>query len=199
METLNIDALELWKISGATAILTALLSIAVNYVLSSRKETAARIESLRYQALRVALALEKFAIACAGIVSDAEIFVDSSGNAGSKADKLPELFLPDATEWKYFEIETANTILAFENQIADSNNSIDFAVSEATTWDPTDEAEVQAGLCGYLAVQMADELRRTYKLGSRQQPLHGWDYVAALKKMHDMKQEFYKKVRASRV
>jgi len=201
--------IEVWKVPGVTAFLTALLGLLGQNWLTKRreervnqftrdKEEQVRIENLRYQALRVVLALEKFAISCAGIVSDADMYRDSRGSAGSKVFVLPCLMLPDDTDWKYFEIATASKILAFENQISDSNNSISFDLSMSGDPEGTDEAEVQAGLCGYIAIQLADGLRREHELGVRLKPLHGWDYVAALKTMHDRKQEFYKQVRALR-
>lgn len=189
------DALEFWKISGATALLTAGFSTWVNHWLAGKKEKAAREEDLRYQALRVALALEKFAIDCAGLISDSEFYDDFQGAAGRKATELPKLNLPETTEWKLFEIGTANKILSLENLIADGNNAISFALRISAHHEDTDEPEVQAGLCGYRTVEIAKGLRQKYELVAREEAAHGWDYVVTLKKYHDRKTAVYEQAR----
>lgn len=188
----ELDAVEIWKISGITAILSSAFTIWVNYWLASKKEKRVRNEELRYQALRAALSLEKFSIACADIVGDAADYDASNGAVGKKHTALPAALVHEAIQWKLFELDVANEILSFENTIAYGNYSIGFHLSVANHHEDTDEAELQAGLCGYIAHEIAARLRSQYDLGDRWRPFHGYDYVPRLKKMHDIKQKAYR-------
>lgn len=191
----GIDVLEIWKVSGITVILAACVNVLIQHWVASWKEKRVRKEELDYQALRVALALEKFAIACAGIVSDANIHEETNGAVGQKYTALPDIPISEAVQWKLFETQVVNEILSFENTIADANNSIAFHLNVSNLQEDTEEAELQAGLCGYMAHQIAERLRKKYDLGIRWLPVHGWDHVNQLKNMHDRKKAAY---RASR-
>lgn len=186
---------EILKISGITAILSGVVGAMFNSWLATRKERAVRAEGLKYQALRVALALERFSIRCAEVISDVSAYEASNGAFGGKSTTMPMLALPENTEWKYFKLATTNKILSFQNVISNAASSIAFELSIANHHQDTDEAEVQAGLCGYMAHMMAVELREMYGLGRKEEPVHGWDYVTTIKKYHDLKMAVYDKLR----
>lgn len=188
------DLIEVWKLTGAAALVCAILTSAFNSAIGSFQKRIARTENLRYQALRVALTLERFAIACAEIISEAEQYEASNGAVGGRCSQLPILNLPERTEWHLFEISSTNTILSLENAIADGNSAISFAIYVSMEVDLGDEPELQAGVCGYSTYLAAQSLRLKYKLGERVTPVHGWDYVGKLKKLHDKKIAEYRQM-----
>jgi hypothetical protein len=194
MGTVSMDFVEIWKISGFTTVLTVIVSAFAGASFSAhyakKKEERTRGEILKYQALRVALALERFSILCADTISDLDSYEESNGQCGGYKG-MPTLSLPVDTEWKYFTQATTNKVLSFENVISHAASTIAFELSIISQHQESTEPEAQAGLCGFMAHTMAVELRDAYDLGAKEEPVHGWDYVEMLKKYHDTRKAAY--------
>ena len=173
---------------------TAVLTFALNQGVSIGKEIYNRSEKRKYQGLRIALKLERFAIDCAGLIHGQTAFINSHGSTGSSFSTLPTFELPEV-EWNLFPLHLTNTVLSFENDIRDANASISFAIDYDSADDGTEEPSEQAGLCGYRASHLADLFRKKYDLGSPEAALHGWDRVSFLKDLHDKKLSHYRSIR----
>jgi hypothetical protein len=176
-----------WKevlgFSVTAGVVTWLLSTAF----AVGRESLDKRKNSRYHALRVALALEHFAMDCARAISDYADWDASQGSVGSPLPKLPELALGEEVDWKTLHTALVEQILSLPNQVKHANGSIDFMWQVTSPDDDVTEGPEQAGLLGYQAVTLAKRLRGRYKLPPAPQKMNRWDYVDVLRERHNEK------------
>ncbi|PMQ16932.1 hypothetical protein [Janthinobacterium sp. AD80] len=176
------NLIQILSFSTSAAIITFILNqLAIAY-----KERGSKREKVKYQGLRLCLALERFSIECADSINNQSNYDASQGTAGAPFNAMPLLTLPEV-EWQLFPLHIVNKVLSFENELRDANGAISFAIDLDLANEGTNEPSAQAGLCGYRAAQLASKIRSEYNLGRPESPPHGWDHIAFLKKRHDEK------------
>ena len=166
------------------SVTSGIVTFILNSVLSTYKERKAAAIEVSHVALRAALALEKYAIACGTCLSDSGTFYASSGGDGAPITQLPALDLPANIEWKRLKPNLANRALSLENTINYGNGAISFEIGYNSPDEECRQGELQAGHCGHLAILLAEELRTEYKLPPME-ALSKWDFRRFLKEKHD--------------
>ncbi len=152
---------------------------------TAKREAQSRTRDARYFAVRVAVLLEQFAIECADYVSDQELYKDSVGYAGRQHCELPQLpVYPDEADWKALDPNLLARALSLRNELTLSGKTIAF-------WGHVDrdcipgECEQQCGRCGYMAWQLAADMRHHYGLPTFDPARSSLDAAGALKPLHD--------------
>lgn len=166
------------------SVTSGIVTFALNTAYSTYKDRTAAKLDVQHTALRVALALEKYAIACGTCLSDSGTWHASGGSDGAAISKLPELELPAGIDWKRLDHTLANRALSLDNVINYGNGAIHFELGYNDPDERCVQGELQAGHCGYLAIRMAQELRNKYRLPPME-PLSKWDFRKFLKQKHD--------------
>lgn len=174
---------QLLGLSGITAVLTFALNGARDWLISWRKNKGER----QFDALQVAMSLEAFARQCASWIEDHTLFHDSEGNAGANHDEVPHLVYSDTITWKRFSVGLSEQALALPIMLTYANEAIAFAYHIADPHERPDEFEMQAGMYGFKALQLAQQFRLEYELTARYSPRRGWDFEAVLRRYHDKK------------
>ena len=154
-------------------------------------------QSADFDAMRLAVALDRFAYDCATLITDEQTWRDSSGAGGRMFYELPNLTVPEDIAWKSISLNLADKFFALENDLLRAGRIIGGEIEYAS--DPNEglsEPSDQAGLIGYRAHVLSWELRAKYQPNRKSGNLHPWDYVRTLKSKHDAKVEEYKQLEA---
>lgn len=176
---------EISKLAFSTGVVTAIVNQAVGWVRDWRKELTSSQRDARYLALRVAVVLESFAIACAKIISDNNTYTGGEECFGTIHDKLPPPpEYPSDVDWKSLPPELSARALSFMNEIPLSTYDIDF-MYEIEEDQVSSTCSKHAGKCGYRAWQIAVSMRKQYKLPAFDPKQFAWDLVSLLKTNHD--------------
>ncbi len=150
-------------------------------------------QSADYDAVRLAIALERFAYECASLISDESTWYASQGSAGALFDEMPLLQFPAETVWKNLDSRLVDRVLTLDNHLVRANSVIrgeaEHLIGELAT---AEEPAGQAGLMGYRAHVLAKDLRSKYAAIHEPEKLHPWDYISVLKEKHDVKMELYR-------
>ena len=165
-----------------TSTVAALVASLVSHFLAGRRDKQARERDATYLAIRLAVILEGYALACHELLSDNDLHSSSGGEAGKQRSKLPDLPpYPDDADWKSLETALASRALLFRNELWISDRSITFWLDiEPEYLLPTCNQE--AAIRGYQAWCLAENLRDQYRI-ERFEP--GFDVVAPLRERHD--------------
>ncbi len=169
----------------STGLATAVFNQLIGWWREARHERQTTTRDARYLAIRLAVILERFAIACAERVADQDMYRQSEGHAGAQHGALPELPpYPDEADWKFLAPDLLARVLTLRNELPLSDAKIAF-------WEDIDrecipqEYDQQAGKCGYMAWALAADMRRHYRLGVFDPRQTSWDIVKVLKALHD--------------
>lgn len=188
METTNLslNGWDILKVAISAGIVTAIITQLLTWLrdLHKDKTTNARIAS--YSALRLAVELEAFSIACADAISEADLSASSGGHAGRIHTKIPNLqSFPEDIDWRTLDPSISAKVLTIRNEITVAQQSIDF-------WYEVDHDCVpnacvdQLGLCGYRAWKTAVELRKRYGLPPFDPTVLSWNVEECLKRQNDL-------------
>jgi hypothetical protein len=182
-----------WKDILGFSVIAAFITAALNqgstwlFALWQKKQSA------DFDAVRLAVALERFAYQCADRISDEQTWRDSGGNAGGAFYELPSMGFPSDVAWKNLELELVDRVLVLENDLMRSESIIKGELEHLTAPEnKANEPREQAGLIGYRAHTLAQDLRARYQPNRRVERLHAWDHIATLKMKHDLKIEEYR-------
>lgn len=157
-----------------SAVVGAVITQGVTWFRETRTQKLAAI----YLAIRLAVTLEAFAIDCGFLInknSRAETGDDDEGPCGN----LPSLGeYPKDADWKVLEPGLANRVLSFRNDLAVSDETIEFR------WDmenaiQSDACNDEAAKRGIQALNLAVDLREKYGLAPYSP---GYDVGGTLKK-----------------
>lgn len=182
---------ELLKLAFSTgavaAVMAPIATRVVDWLIDRWKlKKAAEAEATRLAA-RLAVVLEKFAIKCALQIADNNLHRQTGGHAGRPHATLPKLGgFPSDADWTKLDSDLVSRCSSLPNQLLLGASAIEF------WWDvDPDPALVrsacdgQAGLTGYRAWQVAEDLRNKYGLPNFDPKEFSWDIVTTLKKDHD--------------
>ena len=182
---ISINSWDIIKLALSAGVVTALINQGINWFKEWKKEKKLIERLSQYSALRITIELETFAISCADVISDIDMYYDSAGHAGRKHTIIPILAeYSDDVDWKSLDICLCTRIFTLRNEIMLSQGAIDFWYEIDDECVPTTCRE-QTGKCGYRAWQLANELRNFYKLLQFDPKQLSWDIESILKKHHD--------------
>ena len=171
--------------AASTGFATAIANQGLGWWRESRGEKHLQQRNATYLAIRLAVILEKFALDCTDTIADYDMYTSSGGHAGSAATKLPELSeYPDEDDWKLLNSGLLARTLTLRNEIILSSRSINFWYEIDDECVPQ-ECKQQTGKCGYIAWEIAEELRKAYSLGKFDPGKRSWDVIGLLKPVHD--------------
>jgi hypothetical protein len=181
--------------SIGSGLVAALITQCVAWVRETRKDKESTKREATYLAIRLAVILERFALDCANGIADQEMYTQSEGHAGAYHHQLPELAsYPDEDGWKVMRLDFLTRALELRNEVLLSNRKI-------ASWEDIDrdcipnECDDQCGRCGYMAWQLACEMRNHYWLSPF---VPAWDVPGLLKRNSDSAQETDLKSKARR-
>lgn len=165
--------------SLAVAVVVAWLT----HYLIIQREGAKDTRNLNYLALQIAFLLEQYAVACAGMISDAILHDDSTGAVGTISVKLPELpAYPEEGDYAMLKASLLAQVLAFRLEIETGNNGISFMGEVSDDDDQDGECRNQCARLGLKALVLSEGLRTEYKLPPFDLEVHLWDFKDVLNK-----------------
>lgn len=169
------------------AVIAAVVTAASNWSSTWWFTRRQRVSLAEYHALRAAIELERFSFACANAIAELLTWRSSQGSGGSPFQSLPDLTYGASDEWKDLDVSLVNRLLTLQSDVARGNGIIIDDIQQTLPDDYSNESIEQAGLLGYHAHRLAQDLRLRYSSATAQLSLHPWDYVATLKEQHDKK------------
>jgi|SRR6266851_4312275 len=82
---------DILTLAFSTGVITALLNNLLGWLRDWKKDHTSTKRDPRYSAMRIAVILEKFAIECANVISDNDLYKKAEGHAGAAHGTLPPL------------------------------------------------------------------------------------------------------------
>lgn len=175
--------IEIQKFSGvilASSLTSAVVTTALNSWLESRK--ARRFEKL--DALKIAVALEGYAIGCADKIGDHRTAESSDGHAGRYMANLPSLPDMDVSPglWNGRKVNAVGDMLIFTQEICQAEQRVVF------WWDVVgdmecvrNEAVEQSAKMGLRSIEIASNIREAFGLPERELVFGEYEIKAVLK------------------
>lgn len=183
------DWQQILSLSLVAAVVTALSNWLSTWFFTYRPQQKAA----DYDAVRLAVGLERFAYECASVISDEATWYASQGSAGGLHSKMPALTLPTDITWKHLDLSLMQRVLRLQNDLLRADDIIAFEADYITPeFDSPKEPTEQAGLLGYRAHLLALDLRDKYSVVRAPDHAHPWDYIDQLKCEHDKKVESHR-------
>ena len=178
---------EIFKLALSAGLTAAVFNQFAGWLRDRWKESATIRRDVVYLAARVAVILEEFAIECAEIISDNELYKQSDEIAGTWRSKLPILReYPADADWKALTPSLMMRALSFRNELPVAATYIRFWADVEPDPDTIAGAcDAQAGKCGHRAWHIAAQLRRDHNLSEFDPKEVIWDILKVLKKHHD--------------
>ena len=135
-----------------------------------------RSESVRYLAMRLAFALEEYAISCADKLADHQMARQSSGHAGKFVSSVPVPSLIESTHYELMKPDLLGKVLDFPQRCDMADRAAQF------WWDVVGDIDcVQTAAyenmveMGGRAIGLSVEIRKEYGLKKRDLAFDGWD------------------------
>ena len=179
--------MEVLKLAFSTGVIAALATRGVGWLIDRSKSNKLERKEATYLAIRLATAFEDFAIRCAEQIADNDMFRQSEGHAGRAHVTMPTLQeFPTHANWTTLDPTLLSRSLSVPNELSLGERMIAF-------WSDVDPdpsllrgaCDAQAGICGYRAWKLAQDLRAQYSLPDFVPRDFSWDTIRALKKRHD--------------
>lgn len=188
MESSTLVSINTWDIAKVvlgTGLLSAIISQLLNYFIQEQKVRSEKRTLAQYSAIRIAVALESYSIACAEMIYDVITYESSQGSRGKLHAQIPNsLVYSQDIEWKTIEPQLCSESLTLINEIVVGQNIVqamkdfDCELVSATCCQ-------QAGLYGYRSWKLASNIRGKYKLPAYSPQTTSWDIEKYLKDEHD--------------
>lgn len=150
-------------LAAGSSVLAALLTQG----LSSLRDWKKRKEDSGFALLYLALALESYANTCSDVISESELWDDSSEHAGSPQGNIPELpEYPANIEWKTIGIEFTTDALSFRVDIEARRTMFtgEWEFGDEDTIVP--DVRLEAARFGKEALRLAAEFRKSRKIAA---------------------------------
>jgi len=168
-----------------TSIFTGLATAMFNEFFVHYRERAALTRDARYLAIRLAVIAEQFAIECADRIASQQMHRQSGGGAGQSHGAVPELpSYPDQAKWETLDAGLLARALSLRNELPLSDKAIAFWADVDRECIPK-ECDQQCGKCGYMAWELAVDIRAHYGFPVFDPKRANWDIVATLKEGHE--------------
>lgn len=143
------------------AIVVGVLASTITQVATSRRDR----KTATYLAVRIAITLEAFAIACADLIHENDRAQRSDDDEGPR-ESLPELAVyPGDENWQTLDVSLANRALAFRNDLTVSHNTM-YADWQTGDGPQSDLCDDEAAKRGIQAWDLASDLRSRYKIAT---------------------------------
>jgi hypothetical protein len=169
------------------AVVTALSNWASTWYFSKRIQE----QSADFDSVRLAVTLERFSYECADLISAYAVSRAGEGNVSVALPEFPSPQFPADTAWKNLDLPLVDRLLRFQNDVLRANSEIEADYAQVLPDEGVTEPIAQAGLMGYRAHVLAQDLRAKYPAIGTVQRVHPWDFVSTLKLQHDMKMAEY--------
>ena len=181
------------SLSLLAAVVTALSNWLSTWFFTYRPQQ----KSADYDAVRLSIAIERFAYECASVISDEATWYASEQSAGGLHSKMPAIQYPDDVTWKHLDLSLVQRLFRLQNDLIRADDIIAFEADYITPeMDTPEEAAEQAGLLGYRVHLIALDLRKKYPAISAPDNAHPWDYVEKLKEEYERKVESHRQSEA---
>ncbi|MDE2163595.1 MAG: hypothetical protein KGJ53_10560 [Alphaproteobacteria bacterium] len=150
-------------VNWVIAIVVGIGATVITLIATSHRDTGLRRRVATYLAMRVAITLEAFAIACADLIGENQRAQPSNDDEGPRK-LLPRLpSYPSGGDWRTLDMSLANRALAFRNDLAVSANAMYYEF-DMNAKKQSDACDDQAAKRGVQAWDLARELRAFYRL-----------------------------------
>lgn len=186
----SLSLMDILQLAVSTGVIASVTTQVIAWLIErSRSKRSSRTQAT-YLAARLAVIFEHFAIECAEQVADNDMYQQSGGHAGKPHGQLPKLGeLPSEANWTTLDPILLSRSLSLPNELLLGERMIAF-------WSDIDHepsllrnaCDAQAGICGYRAWQLAEELRSRYGLPDFVPRDFSWDVIKTLKQRHDREQ-----------
>lgn len=184
---ISMNAGDIAKIALGSGGIAALISQGITFFVGWKKESRSDGRMRRYSAIRIAVALETFAVQCNEVVWETEASINSDGHIGKEHGSIPAMGkYPNDIEWRLLDVELCAKILAFENEIELCRKNLSFAIDvQPFREDIVQVVILETGKCGYRAWELAKTLRAMYKLPNFDPEEFTGATLVDLKRVHD--------------
>lgn len=167
--------------SFVSSLIVAVVVAWLTHYLILNREAKKETRDLNYLALRLAFVLEKFAVDCAGMISDAVLHDDSRGSAGKVHVRLPELGeYPVEADYAMLDQNLLAQALAFRLEIDTGNNAVSFLGEVAHDDDQDGECRNQCARLGLKALNLSQAFTERYELAPFNLNVNLWDFKRVL-------------------
>lgn len=163
-----------------STVVATVIATCANYCLKLWDERRARRDQGTMEALRLAVVLERYAADCAEIVGNSEAWHHGNQLAHAPATAIPVAPLLPGVDWKCLPVEVASKVIALDNEIylvRGSLNELSY-IDEEATYSRTRQF---AGKYGSKALDIAEALRRQFKLPDLDLQTVEWDFREQLR------------------
>lgn len=144
-----------------------------------RKDTKVAEQHGTYLAIRIAVVLEAFALACAYAIEQNRLHDEHNGEMGKRTTTLPDLGVyPTDGDWKSLQASLMSRALTLRNELSTCDRAVHFYYDLGEEEQALGVFNHHAGRLGYRGWILASELRTRYAV---QAPANeGWDFVEVL-------------------
>ena len=184
---ITLPYIEVLKLGISTGVVAVFASQGLGWLIDRWKlKKQATIEAT-YLAAQLAASFENFAIRCAEQIANNSMYHDSGGEAGRPHTTLPHFDeFQDQTNWKTLDPALLSRCLSFPNELILGDSKIAFWLDIDPDPDLIRNACTnQAGVHGYRAWCLANDLRTKYCLPEFVPGDFSWDMMDVLNKHHN--------------
>jgi hypothetical protein len=169
-----------------TGVTAAIINQLLGWWKDSRREKAKVDVDKRYTALRLAVALERFAIQCAEQIATVESEVRRAHMNGVEPEchsiAFPSLHAPESSDLRWISTDLASEVLAVQPQINFSKGAIGWAYESGPPEDMADEFQNQLARRGLQCWEIGIKVRLEYGIAPATFDLGDWDFIKVLRK-----------------
>jgi hypothetical protein len=183
--TVSLKGWDVLKLALSAGIVTALITQLLTWLRDLHKDNKTNARMASFSALRLAVELEAFSIACADAISDTHLSESSEGHAGCAHTKIPKLSVfPEDIDWRTLDPSISAKVLTIRNEITTAQQKIDFWYEIDFDCVPNACLD-QLGLLGYRAWMLAVELRKRHNIPLLDPTQLAWNIEECLRKQSD--------------
>lgn len=173
-----LETLPAWFLTST--VIATVIATSANYLLKLADERRSRRAKGRIEALRIAVSLERYAAECADIVGNHEAWIHGAMFARAPASQIPAAPKLPEVDWQTLPVRTSSSLISLENEVF----LVTASLSELALIDVEAAAERArwfAGKYGLRALETAERLRTSFKLGSLDLTSVEWDFREQLR------------------
>lgn len=156
-----------WSTIVTIVLGSSFLGVALNNFVGWWRKRAEETNQATYLALNLAHLLEQYTYDCLSAANDHDMAERFGEEMGSYIQKVPELSqLPDGN-YRVFDLELLDKIFDFQKQVCFANESLAFAFDALDGEDAIAEGYKSCLKLAQESLQIADSIRRHYRLKNR--------------------------------
>ena len=175
-----------WVQIFLTGVTAAIINQLLGWLKDNRREKAKVEVGRRYTALRLAVALERFAIRCADQIAAVESEVRQAHMNSIAPDChsiiFPSLHASEESDLRWISTDLVSEILAVPPQIDFSKGAIDWAWESGAPDDMAEEFQLQLARRGLECWEIALRVRREYQIAPAKFEMVRWNFIEVLRK-----------------